>query len=143
MRPADLDIVLYRGDSYHWQFRFWTDAAKTEPLDLTGVVAEAEIRMAPGSPTLLMTLECTVSLPNFVDVKLPADLWTGQFNTRSAAWDLQLTWPSEDVLTFVAGSVSIDPDVTETLPLPGVQIVPNTGQVVVSPGGPNSRANCT
>lgn len=112
MRPAALNLELYRGDSYNWQFVLWSDTLKTVPVDLTGVTAKSEIRAASGS-TPVMTLVCTVELPNIVHVKLPATAWTG-IATRKGGWDLQLTYPGGDVVTVLAGTVTVTNDITES-----------------------------
>jgi hypothetical protein len=110
--PQQMPLDVYRGDSYHWTFTLWTDSAATDPYDLTGAVAKAEIRVKPGSPVLAL-LVCTVTQPNIVDVELPADLSTPL--TGKAVWDLQLTFPDSSVKTVVAGVVTITPDVTDSL----------------------------
>jgi hypothetical protein len=111
-RPARYPIELYRGDSYAWQFAVWLDDAKTEPADLAGVTAAAQIRDVPMG-VHLVELAATVELPNLVNVELPADAWPSTPVPCEAAWDLQLTYPSGAVLTLVAGPATITPDVTE------------------------------
>jgi hypothetical protein len=110
--PGAYSLTLYRGDSYAWQFRIWSDEAKTQPADLTGVEAKAEVRDKPGGTTI-MELVCTVEVPNIVHVELTADLWLG-WTLAKAVWDLQLTYPSGDVITVVAGSVAVTADVTDS-----------------------------
>ena len=111
MTPGAFPLVLYRGDSYRWSFLLWTDTAKTQPTDLTGVVAKAQIRDKPAGGTVV-NLTCNVTLPNTVNVALPA--------TDSASlpligvWDLQLTYPNADVATVLAGPVTVTPDVTDS-----------------------------
>lgn len=116
MLPATYPLALYRGDSYAWQFKLWADANKTEPVDLTGVVAKAEMRVAPGTDPA-MTMTCTITQPNIIDVELPALEWD-KFNLTKAGaaiWDLQLTYDSGDIKTVVRGVVSITADVTESV----------------------------
>lgn len=112
MIPGTFQLALYQGDSDHWQFVLWTDAAKTQPADLTGVVANAQIRDKPGG-NLLATLTCTVTQPNIVDVVLDATQ-SGNLTGSKGAWDLHLTYPNGDVLTPVAGTVAITLDVTQS-----------------------------
>jgi len=105
------DLVLYRGDSYAWRFRMWSDPARSVPTDLTGASAKAEIRNAPGG-VLLVALDCSITLPNLIDVTLdPAD------SSRLPAlgvWDLQVTFADGTVKTPVAGNVSTTADVTDS-----------------------------
>jgi len=114
--PGNYSLTLYRGDSYSWRFVVWTDEAKTEEADLTGVTAKAEIRDKSGGLSI-MTLECSIELPNVVNVALTADLWVDWLLSKGV-WDLQLTYPGGEVVTVVAGSVSVTADVTDSLVLP-------------------------
>lgn len=107
-RPASYSLTLYRGDSFRVQFRLWADAEKTQSVDLTGVTAAAEIRGAPRSVPLL-PLTCTIT-DNVIDVSLTA---AQTIDAPAAAyWDLQLTYPSGDIQTIVAGGVSTRSDIT-------------------------------
>ena len=44
LQPGTFNMELYRGDSYDWSFRLWTDDEKTQAADLTGAIARAQIR---------------------------------------------------------------------------------------------------
>jgi hypothetical protein len=107
--PGTLDLDVYRGDSAHWQLAVWTDVEETEEYDLTDAVAEAQIRVRPGSD-LLAQMECVVTPPNVIDVDLSAASSAGL--TRSGWWDLQLTFPDGAVRTLLAGRVTVTADVT-------------------------------
>lgn len=113
MTPGLYNLSIYRGDTYRWQFLLWADAAKTEPADLTDVEVKAELRDKPGGATVYGTFTTTVTLPNIIDMLLPATL-SGTLPAK-ASWDLQLTYPNDDVATVLAGSVSVTMDVTETV----------------------------
>jgi hypothetical protein len=110
-------LAPYRGDTHRWRFVLWADPGRTVAVDLTGVVVKAEIRSAPGG-SFVAALGCTVTLPQTIDVALTA----AQSATLppSAAWDLQLTWPSGDVQTVVKGSVTASGDVTDAIAIAGV-----------------------
>jgi hypothetical protein len=113
MAPQQLALSIYRGDSYKWSFTLFTDAAHTLPLDLTGATAKAEVRLKSGDPVLL-TLACTITVPNKVDVSLTA-ADSKAITFTAAQWDLQITWTaSGTVKTVVAGSVKIDADITDS-----------------------------
>ena len=125
--PQQLALSVYRGDSYHWQFTLFADAAKTQPYDLTGAEAKAEIRQATGTP-VLATMTCTVTQPNIVDVDLAATDSQG-LAIASAKWDLQLTWTADGrVKTVVAGAVTVEGDITDSV----VVVSLATGQPRVS-----------
>jgi hypothetical protein len=113
MRPGQLNLDLYRGDSFSWAVYVWQDADKTAPVDLTGVTAKAQFRATPGG-TDILAFTCAITLPNRIDVKLPASAWTG-FTIRKGAWDLQLTWTTGgDVVTILAGTVNVVNDITDS-----------------------------
>jgi hypothetical protein len=120
--PGAYPLALYRGDSYSWQFKLWRDTGKTQPVDLTGATAEAEVRYSPGGPEIL-AMVCTVTVPNIIDMHLPAAAWTAfPFKTSGKpSWDLQVTYPSGDVVSYLAGAVTLTPDVTDSEPVQQLQ----------------------
>ena len=105
--PGVLSLNLYRGDSYSWVVRVWGDDAHTQPVDLAGATAEAEIRGGAGT----IALSCVVTLPNEISVELPAANWNA--TGSGARWDLQLSWTDGRVFTLLAGSVSVRGDVVQ------------------------------
>lgn len=118
MLPATLPLALYRGDTYAWRFTLYADDAKTQPADLTGVTAKAEIRAFTGA-TPAIAMACVVTLPNIIDVKLPANAWSPMTLAKSgvAIWDLQLTYSSGEVKTIIRGDVTITGDITDSVPV--------------------------
>jgi hypothetical protein len=109
--PLTYPLSVYRGDTYHWRFLFWDDEGKTQASDLTGVTAKAEIRNAPGGADIT-ALACVITTPNIVDVSLTAA--NSKTLPPSGVWDLQLTYPSGDVHTPVAGGMTLTLDVTDS-----------------------------
>jgi len=101
-----MPLRLYRGDSYAWSVRAWTDDDHTDPADLAGVTPRAMIRGSAGA----IELACTLTLPNVIDVELGASAWSAIGG--SARWDLQLTYADGRVFTLLAGPVTIAGDVT-------------------------------
>jgi len=115
MQPANLDLDLYRGDSARMQVTLWDKAHA--PIDLTDVVARAEIRDRAAG-TIVIPLTCVITLPNIIDVTLAA---SDSMNLPPAGgWDLQLTYASGEVNTPIAGLVRVTPDVTDSLIIPVV-----------------------
>jgi len=112
--PGDYPLDLYHGDSYNWQFKLWTDEAKTQALDLTGVTVKAEIRDKPAG-LAIYPLDCTVALPNVIEAILPANMSDTLPIGTDMVWDIQLTYPNGSVNTLLAGKVSVTQDVTDAV----------------------------
>jgi hypothetical protein len=108
--PQSVALNIYRGDSFDWKFTFWANTQKTIPYDLTGAVAEAQIRLKPND-TVLAALDCTITQPNTIDVALTHEICE-YLPVGAAVWDLQVTYPTGGVKTLVAGAVKVTADVT-------------------------------
>jgi hypothetical protein len=119
MQPANLPLDLYRGDSGRMQVTVLDKAQ--QPVDLTGVVAKAEIRDRPAGTTIV-PLTCVVTLPNIIDVTLSAV--DSHKLPAKGVWDLQLTYASGEVQTLLAGQVQVTPDVTDSTPFPAQLPIP-------------------
>jgi hypothetical protein len=115
MTPGDYPLELYRGDSRRWRFSFSSKSPSgvVTPFNLTGVTPKAEIRDKPTGGKLIAPLTCTLTLPNVVDVALLAE--DSKQLLSKGAWDLQFTYASGDVLTFIAGAVTATGDVTDSM----------------------------
>ena len=113
MQPGIYQLDIYRGDSAHWRFVFWD--AGNNPIDLSTAAAKSQIRNQPGGAAIV-DLTCNVTYPNIVDVTLTAaeSANLGTLGITKGAWDLQLTFTSGDILTPVAGPVTVTPDVTDS-----------------------------
>lgn len=128
MLPGNFPLILYRGDSRRWEFRFWSDAEKTKAVDLTGVTAKSEIRDRP-SGRVIVALDCAVLLPNLVIAQLLAEPSRNLPLPPAGAWDLQLIYASGHVVTVLAGTVTVTANVT------------NSGPFVVSGESPAQLSN--
>lgn len=116
MQPANYDLSIYHGDSGHW--RFTLTQQDGTPCDLDCVVAKSQIRDKPGGTALLVTMDCTITLPNVIDVILTPEN-SFKLTPKGGAWDLQLTYPSGEIKTPVAGAVAVTEDVTDSTPYVG------------------------
>jgi hypothetical protein len=116
MKPGNYPLDIYRGDTYRWQFTLWSDAGKTQPVDLTGVTARSQIRDKPAGK-LVSTIDCAITMPNVILATLTADECAKlPSSSTTCAWDLQLTWPNTDITTVLAGPVTVTTDVTDSTP---------------------------
>ena len=110
MIPGTYDLSIYRGDTGRWQFKLWSDANKTVPVNLTGVTVAAMIRDKTTGGTFSLPLTCVVTMPNIVDMSLtPAQ---SQTLPTKGVWDLQLTYTGGDILTVLKGAANVTLDVT-------------------------------
>ncbi len=114
MQPAKLDLDLYRGDSSRMVVKLYDQGQ--QPFDLTGATAKAEIRDRPAGDTIV-PLICTITLPNLIEVVLTAQN-SFKLTTSLGVWDLQLTFPSGEISTPLAGQVTVTLDVTDSTPFP-------------------------
>ena len=111
MIPGKYDLALYRGDTFRRSFTLWSDTERTVPLDLAGATAAAEIRDKSGGASIAV-MGCVIEQPNIVHVSLDESAWLQP--VPSGVWDLEITFPSGDVATPVAGKVAITGDVTNS-----------------------------
>ena len=114
-QPGTFKLDLYRGDSYHWQARLWDDAPGGVATDLTGATVKAEIR-DKSAGTKIVELTCTLTLPNIIDVTMTPAMWATC--PSKGVWDLQVTMPSGEVRTVLAGDVTVTSDVTDSVAAP-------------------------
>ena len=113
MIPGSYDLEVYRGDTNRWQFKFWEDAGKTIPTDLTGSVLKSQIRDAGNGWKPITDMACTVTLPNIVNMTLAAAATLPTKGSRPM-WDLQITWSNGEIQTALKGVVYLQGDVTES-----------------------------
>lgn len=123
MKPGNMPMDIYRGDTSAWQFKLFEDESKQTPSDLTGVTAKAQIRDRSGG-SKITDLTCEITLPNVILVTLSAEDSKALEITRGG-WDLQLTYPDARVITIVAGGVTVTPDITDSGAVPVGQSIPD------------------
>lgn len=114
MTPGSYNLDIYRGDTSRWQFKLWIDNARTQPADLTGVIAEATVRDKAVNGSYQILLMCVVTLPNIIDMTMTS--YNSQECPTVGVWDLQLTYPSGDIITVLKGSCIVTHDVTYSNP---------------------------
>lgn len=114
MLPTTKNLQLYRGDTFSMLIRFLdrtVDGQPGNPVALTGVTAEAQIRAAITSPTVITSFTCTLDAPNgTVTMKLSSSQTTTL--AASTVYDLQLTFPDGTIQTFIQGTITMSGEVT-------------------------------
>lgn len=113
MTPLTRNLVIYRGDTFSLTVTFKTEtlvANVLDPVDLTGATARAQIRPTADSDEVLAEFDCEVDGPTgTVTVTLTPEQTTDLVN---GLWDLQLTFSSGVVRTFLKGSVTTLKEIT-------------------------------
>ena len=103
--PARADLTIYQGDDY-------TATVTVEGTDITGYTARAQIRddVADREPTILATIVALVS-PPYILLSIPRSV-TALLPGTQLLWDLEVTDPSSQVTTLMAGFVVLQQEVT-------------------------------
>ena len=115
MTPGKHNLDLYRGDTHSFRVVLWADDTQTVAYDLTGSTVAAEIR-EKSAGTHIVDLTVVVTLPNTIDITMEPDMFTTC--PSKGVWDLQVTTATGEVLTPLAGAVTVTPDVTDSLVMP-------------------------
>lgn len=111
LRPAVLDLALYAGDATAVTLRFWTDAAKTTPADVSDREWSASWREDRTSdPATELELDDSEAATGVVIVRFSA-ADTSSF-AEVGVWDVQGAVPGSDPSTLVTGYVTVQRDVT-------------------------------
>ena len=101
--PATVDLTAYRGDTWAQTFRLLEADA---PLDLAGATVASWVRKFDGSvEELVVTVNGT---PGEVTISQPA----GGLDCGSWKYDLEVDDPDGSVTTWVRGTLTVTPDVT-------------------------------
>ena len=103
--PSPVDLSLYQGDDFYLDLTVTNSDGS--PADLTGATPKAQIRTTAADATVLAEFVATITT-NVIHLHLTAALTAPL--SGPAVWDCQITTP--DVVTLVAGTVTIRPEVT-------------------------------
>ena len=108
---ANLDVM--QGDDYAASV-FITNADGT-PADIDGYTAQAQIRrdVADEARRVEVEITTTVESPN-VTLSIP-HAQTQLLTASSYVWDLQLTSPTNGIVTVLAGAVVVTREVTRVI----------------------------
>lgn len=114
--PAVLDLYIRQGDTHRRQFTVWTDATMTTAVNITGWTFAAQIRTgaADAALTAAATFETViVSATGGVFEIVVHPVATTPLNPEVMHyWDLQATTDAGDVLTLLAGQVTVGAEIT-------------------------------
>ena len=106
--PRKVDIHTTRGDDF--LFRLTVTDPDGQPVDLSAVQVEAHIRRAPDDGVLAGAFAVSTD-ENHIALRLHHDTSAGL--PLRAVWDCQVVLGADGwVVTIVAGSLTLTPDVT-------------------------------
>jgi hypothetical protein len=109
--PGVFALNLYRGDTARYAFTLYDDVQQTQPSDLTHVAPRMQVRDRPGGQ-FMAEFRCNVDKTKTNQINAVLRGFDSRLLPMSAAWDLQLIYPSGECRTVLRGPVSIMPDVT-------------------------------
>lgn len=119
MKPATLNIEIFKGDTYTLFFRVrekLADGSLGDYIDLTGATAKSQIRQSEDSSTVLGEFTATigdqVATPGSVLLTLTAAETTALALTQNGVWDVQITYADGKVRTYLKGTVTLLKEVT-------------------------------
>jgi len=104
------NLMIYQGDDYGAIVTV-ADGVTPPAEIIAGYTAQAQIRSGPAdtNPIVLVDIQTTVASP-YVYLTIPSTDTAGL--KTSAYWDLQLTDPTGQITTVLAGIASVTPEVT-------------------------------
>ena len=104
--PVTVDLTAYRGDSWAQTFRFLEAGT---PIDLAAATVAAQARKFDGE---VVPLVAAKGDPGEVTIGLPP----GGLDCGSWTYDVEVTFPDPDpsVTTWVRGTLTVSPDVTNS-----------------------------
>lgn len=113
MPPAANNITIYQGDTFELIIRL-KDSTNAY-VNLTGATPKSQIRANTATSTVMAEFTAALltqsgsTLGGF-KLSLTASQTTGL--TGNGFYDAQITWPDGSVKTYVAGSVTLIPEIT-------------------------------
>lgn len=107
--PSNYDLVLYKGDYFNTSVVIKDNAGVV--INLTGYTAKCSIRASFSSVTSFDAVCVITPLSGLVDITFPSTV-TDDLAAGSYVWDFQVTNPSGNVRTYIAGDVTVYGEVT-------------------------------
>lgn len=107
--PANYNLVLYKGDYFQTSIVIKDNAGA--PINLTGYTAKCSIKSSPSASTSF-DATCAITAGNgLVNITFPSSV-TKDIVAGDYVWDFQVTNPSGNVRTYLAGDVKVYAEVT-------------------------------
>lgn len=107
--PRNYDLVLYKGDYFNTSVVIKDNVGTV--INLTGFTAKCSIKSS-FSASSSFDATCTITpLSGLVDIMFPSSVM-GDIPAGSYVWDFQVTNPSGNVRTYLAGDVTVYGEVT-------------------------------
>lgn len=109
--PGNYDLSIYEGDTV--KFTVTVKDSNNAAVNLTGYTAKAQLKTSytDASPINFVTA-ITSPTTGVVTISLAPATTAALDPSKSYIWDFQLTEPSGDVRTYLAGDVTVIPEVT-------------------------------
>lgn len=95
-----LDIKCKRGDTFSLQLKFWSDPAKTVPIDITTMTFLMVAKEIGSTLSFEMEAEITIASPNILTITKPASEMNRSFK---GYYDLQKQLSDGTVSTLLNG----------------------------------------
>lgn len=107
--PANYDLVLYKGDYFNTSVVIKDNAGVV--INLTGYTAKCSIKSSFSAVSSFDATCTIIALSGLVDIVFPSSV-TEDIPAGSYVWDFQVTNPSGNVRTYLAGDVTVYGEVT-------------------------------
>jgi hypothetical protein len=112
LRPAQYNIKIWRNDTWSQVFAILAD---TTPVNLSGSTILLQVRPAPTSTSVVLTLSTansTISIgganTNQITLNKIVDVAAGTY-----VYDMNVTFPSGEVKTYIYGNFIVQEDITK------------------------------
>jgi hypothetical protein len=112
LRPAQYNVKIWRNDSWAQTFALLAD---TTPIDLSGSTILIQVRPAPASATIALTLstaDSSISIGganrNQITLNKKVDVTAGSY-----VYDMNVTFPSGEVKTYIWGNFIVQEDISK------------------------------